>query len=483
MQSLLELPDGACVKRAVNDQKGVEDPMSKPRVLQAPWRSLLRLMGGARRLARRTNPAKLLLVGYSLYALMGWLFLCLPISRTGALTPLDSLFTSVSAVSTTGLVTVDPGTSFTPFGQIIILCLIQAGGVGYMTIGSFIMLARHARLSSMRNRMARIAFSLPNEATPAQFIRTVILFTFACEAVGAIALYPVLARAGIDNPAWSAIFHSVSAFCTAGFSLNSNSFEAFRNDPALNAIISALSLLGALGFLIAWDIWRNFTSRAHHLTYTSKVILRMTALLILAGTAVFFLAEPTITALPQDERLMAAFFQSMTASTTVGFDTHPIGAMGLPSLLFLFLLMAIGASPSGTGGGLKTTTFAAMLGLMRSTLKQRRRVTFYNRPIAPSRLQAAGAAVFYFMVLLTVSVFLLTLTEPGIAFEQLVFEAISALGTVGLSTGITSSLTDLGKIVIIILMMAGRVGILSFGIAVALHEDSEEETADHELVL
>jgi len=457
--------------------------MSNTPVLKAPWRSLLRFLGGIRRLSRRTNPAKLLLIGYSLYALIGWFVLCLPLSQSRPVAPLDSLFTSVSAVSTTGLVTVDPGSTYSPFGQFVLLCLIQAGGVGYMTIGSFIMLARHARLSSMRSRMTRVTFSLPNQATPAQFIRTVILFTFACEALGALALYPVLARAGIDNPAWSAIFHSISAFCTAGFSLNPDSFEAFRDDPALNLIISALSLLGALGFLIAWDIWRNFTSRAHHLTYTSKVILRMTAILLLLGTAVFFLAEPSIASLPQDERLMAAFFQSMTASTTVGFDTHPIGTMGYPSLLILFLLMAVGASPSGTGGGLKTTTFAAMLGLLRSTLKQRRRVVFFNRPISPSRLQAAGAAVFYFMVLLTASVFILTLTEHGPHFEQLVFEAISALGTVGLSTGITGSLSDIGKLVIIILMMAGRVGILSFGIAVALHEDSEEETSDHELIL
>ena len=168
--------------------------MSKPRVLKAPWRSLLRFLGGARRFTRRTNPAKLLLLGYSLYALIGWLVLCLPISQSQPIAPLDSLFTAVSAVSTTGLVTVDPGTSFSLFGEFVLICLIQAGGVGYMTIGSFIMLARHARLSPMRTRMTRVTFSLPNEATPAQFIRTVILFTIACETLGAVALYPVLAR-------------------------------------------------------------------------------------------------------------------------------------------------------------------------------------------------------------------------------------------------------------------------------------------------
>lgn len=457
--------------------------MSDTPARKSPWQSLLRLTRGCRRLAMRTNPAKLLLLGYSFYALVGWLLLALPISQHHFVSPLDTLFTSVSAVSTTGLGTVDLNSSFSLFGEIVVLCLIQVGGVGYMTIGSFIMLARQTQLTPIRDKVTRAAFSLPNDVTPVQFIRTVVLFTFACEIVGAIALYPIFLNAGIAHPAWSAIFHSVSAFCTAGFSLNSDSFVAFQNDPALNIVISTLSLLGALGFLIAWDIWRNLTSRAPHLSYSSKVILRLTAGILFLGTVILFVTEPSIEALPQDERLMTAFFQTMTASTTVGFNTHPIDALHSNALLVMFFLMAIGASPSGTGGGLKTTTFAVMLGLMRSTLRQRRRVTFFNKPIGPSRLQLAGASVFYFMVLLTAAMFFLTLTEHGIAFAQLVFESISALGTVGLSTGITSSLSDLGKIVIIVLMMAGRVGILSFGIALALREETNEETRDHELVL
>ena len=152
-------------------------------------------------------------------------------------------------------------------------------------------------------------------------------------------------------------------------------------------------------------------------------------------------------------------------------------------MVVLFILMAVGASPSGTGGGLKTTTFAALLAIMRSTLKQRSRVRFFKRPIAASRLQAAGASAVYFLVLMSIAVFLLGLTDPEFEFERIVFEVISALGTVGLSMGITGDLSSLGKLIIIILMTAGRVGILTFGIAIAMHDESRAEEADNELLI
>ncbi|MEM9234861.1 MAG: potassium transporter TrkG, partial [Pseudomonadota bacterium] len=457
--------------------------MPETRMFDALRRSALRVSRGTKATIIRANPAKLLVSGYVLYMLTGWALLSMPLVQEQAVQTIDNLFIAVSAVSTTGLVSVDPGTSYNFWGELIILLLIQAGGVGYMTIGSFAVLATQERLSPLREKVTKAAFSLPDDCRPAQFIRTVILFTLCCEAVGAIILYFMFSKAGVDNAVWSAIFHSVSAFCTAGFSLNSDSFEAFRNHAGINFTISALSLLGAMGFLIVWDVWRNITSRAFHLGFTSKVIIRMTALFLVIGTLILFVAEPTIAALPPYERIQAAFFQTMTATTTVGFNTHPIGAMGYAALLVLFFLMAIGASPSGTGGGLKTTTFAALVGLMRSTLKQRDQVRFFKRPIPPARLQAATASFFYFFVVLVGALFLLSLTEPGKLFEQLVFEAISALGTVGLSMGITGDLSPLGKLIVIMLMTAGRVGILTFGIAIAMHDESREEVKDNELLL
>lgn len=457
--------------------------MPEARVFDALRRNLLQTQRGARATILRANPAKLLLFGYLAYMLFGWAVLSLPVMQGDELSGIDVFFVSVSAVSTTGLTPVTVSDGFSFGGALTILLLIQVGGVGYMTIGSFAVLATQERLSPLRQKMTKAAFSLPESCEPRDFIKTVILFTLVTEALGAIVLSWLFWRSGVDHPIWQGIFHSISAFCTAGFSLFPASLEAFRNDLGVNAAVSALSLLGSMGFLVVWDGWRNLTSRAYHLGFTSKVIIRMTGLFLLCGTAVLFVVEPSLSTLPPAERLLTAFFQTMTASTTVGFNTYPIGALSSATILILFLFMAIGASPSGTGGGLKTTTFAAMMGLLRSTLKQRGEVRFFKRPIPQSRVEAAAASFTYFVILCGVAAFVLSLTEPKLSLESLLFECISALGTVGLSTGITGDLSSLGKLIICILMTAGRVGILTFGIALAMHDESREEEEDNELLL
>ncbi len=427
----------------------------------------------AHRLMRRIHPTKLILAGYAFYMLVGWAALCLPLSQSVPVGPLDNLFTAVSAVSTTGLVTIDPGTAYSFFGELVILLLIQAGGIGYMTLSSFVVLATVRHLSPLRERLARAAFTLPENIITGHFIGTVVVFTLCIETIGAGLLYFQFSSAGVDNAAWSAIFHSVSAFCTAGFSLNPNSLENFRADFGVNAVISTLSILGAMGFLIAWDVWRSLTSRELSLSFTSQVILRLTFLFLLAGTLVLFVADPGLEALPSSERLLAAFFQTMTAMTTVGFDTYPVGALTPAAVMLLYFLMAIGAAPSGTGGGLKLTTFAAMVGLVQSTVRRRAEVVFFNRIIPDDRVRLASASLAYFIMLMAPAVFVLCLTEQGKDLEAVLFEAFSAIGTVGLSLGITGSLSTIGKVVIILLMFAGRVGVLTFGIALA----SRDETA------
>jgi trk system potassium uptake protein TrkH len=238
-----------------------------------------------------------------------------------------------------------------------------------------------------------------------------------------------------------------------------------------------------MGFLVVLDLWNTATGRTRHLGFTSKVILSITLWFLVLGTAALALAEPALAALPADQRLLSAFFQAMSAATTVGFDSVPIGSLSPAVLLVIVVLMLFGASPAGTGGGLKTTTFAALLGLVRSTLKGRRTVRYMKRPVPPERLQAAAAGLAYYGVLLFLAMFVLLQTESGATFESLLFEAVSAMGTVGLSTGVTGGLSDLGKLVVAVLMVAGRVGILSFGIALARHDESREEERDNELVI
>lgn len=446
--------------------------------------------GGLRRLAvrlrhvlRSSRPAKLLLTGYLSYIVIGWALLSLPVSEAAPVAALDTLFIATSAVSTTGLVTVDPGTAFTLFGEVVVLLLIQVGGLGYMTIGSFAVLSLQHRLSRFRENTARAAFSLPDGISPRSFLRSVVLFTVAVEAAGALALYPMFRAAGVEDPGWSAVFHAVSAFCTAGFSLNADSLEGFRAHFGVNAVISALSIAGAVGFLIVVDTWRTLGGRNRHLGYYSKIILRITLMFLAVGTLVVFVTEPALRPLPPDERLLAAFFQTMTASTTVGFNTVPISGLSLAVILVLVFLMVFGASPAGTGGGLKTTSFAALTGLVRSTLKGRDEVRFFKRRVPADKLQTATASLAFYLGVLLVALFVLALTETGAPFETVLFEAVSAMGTVGLSMGLTGELSDLGKCVIIVLMTAGRVGILSFGIAIAAQDETREEVEDNELVL
>ncbi|WP_224825229.1 TrkH family potassium uptake protein [Cognatishimia sp. MH4019] len=442
-----------------------------------------RVMARLRHALGTVQPAKLLLLGYCSYIAIGWALLSLPVAQEQAVAALDALFIATSAVSTTGLVTVDPGGNFTFFGELVILLLIQIGGLGYMTVGSFALLTIQNRLSRVREKTTRAAFNLPENVRAGLFVRSVIIFTLTCEAIGALALYALFSAQGVENAAWAAIFHAVSAFCTAGFSLFSTSLEAFRGDTGVVLVISALSLLGAMGFLIIVDFWRNLFGRKQYLGFTSKIILRMTLMFLFFGTLLLFIIEPGFRDLPPSERLLTAFFQTMTATTTVGFNTYPIGALSLSVIMVIFVLMIIGASPAGTGGGLKTTSFAVLVGLVRSSLKGRDEVRFFKRRVPADKLQTATASLTYYMALLAIAMFLLLMTEPAAAFETVMFEVISALGTVGLSMGLTGDLSPLGKIIIIVLMIAGRVGILTFGIALAAHDESREEERDNDVVV
>jgi len=429
------------------------------------------------------HPVRAAALGYLSYVALGWILLALPIAHSGsAVTSLDALFTATSAMSTTGLATVSTGRDFNLVGQVIIMLLIQAGGIGYMTFGSFIVLTRSSSLSERRQQIGRTVFSLPEEFRVDKFIRSVIVFTIITEAIGALALWSAFARAGVADSFWMAVFHSVSAFCTAGFGLWDDSFERLRDNVAVNVIIGALSYLGAIGFIVFVDAWRRVTRKTDRLTLTSRIILVTTAWVSVVGVALFYLAEPTIQALAPAQRLLAAGFQVMTAITTVGFNTIPIGPLSAASLFLITLLMIIGASPSGTGGGLKTTTFSAVFGVIRSAIQGRRQVTFWGREVPEQRVRVAEASLGLYAAVLIVGCYLLALTEKS-AFEGLLFEAASALGTVGLSTGITAQLSSLGKLVLVALMFIGRLGPLAFGMALFLGGPATESGREEDLAV
>lgn len=424
------------------------------------------------------SPVRLVALGYLSYILLGWIILCLPFSHRGShVNSLDNLFIAVSALSTTGLATVDVSKHYTFFGQVVILLLIELGGIGYMTFGSFVVLSRGRKLSGLREEISKNVFSLPKEFRVDKFIRSVIVFTVIVELIGSCALYSIFRAAGIKNSLWNSVFHSVSAFCTAGFSLFSNSMESFSSNFWLNAVIGTLSLIGAVGFIVLVDIWRRVTGKIQHITFTSNVILRMSFLLLITGTVLFLFTEPLVRTASTESRVMVSVFQAMTAMTTVGFNSIPIGSLATSSLLILLFLMIIGASPSGTGGGIKCTSFSALVGIIRSTLRGDTRVRFLGRAIPQRRVQAAMANIGFYLFVLIVGIYALTVTEK-FDFRDIFFEAASALGTVGLSTGITSTLSGLGKIIICFLMFIGRLGPLTFAIALSAKPLPDDDGVD-----
>jgi trk system potassium uptake protein TrkH len=425
----------------------------------------------------RRFPAGLQLVlSYCLVVLVGFALLCLPWSQQRATGMLDNLFTAASALSTTGLTTVTVVDQYTLFGQVILLLLFQLGGLGYMSIISFFVL-RTNRLSEKGKALFHLDFSLPEGYSILKFTRVGLVFCLVAEVVGALLLWPVFAEANVDRPLWYAIFHSVSALCTTGLTLFEHSFQRFSGHLAFNGIIAAISLCGAIGFIVVYDIYDQFRGRRERLCYTSRIILRVAAVILLVGSAFLFVADPQLAQLDLRERALGAFFQCMTAMTTVGFSTLPTTTIAPAPLFAIAVIMIIGTAPSGTGGGVKNTTVTTLFAQTWSTLVGRSKAAFLGRSISGDRVRLAASTFFLYIYLLVIGLLLLLWSEsaPVIA---ILFEAVSAQGTVGLTLGLTPQLTAFGKGVVILLMVIGRIGPLSLGVALLRTRRAEwRETA------
>lgn len=429
------------------------------------------------------KPTRAVLLGYASYVLITWFLLCLPISwQSNSISPLDNLFIATSAISTTGLVTVNTPDAYNFFGEFVIACAFQVGGLGYMTLGSFVILAREKTLPVTRREIGQTVFSLPDNFHFKTFIRHTIIFTALIEIAGFIGLYIAFSLSNIPNPLWAAAFHSISAFCTAGFSIFPNSLIDFRDNFLVNFVITVLSLFGAIGFIVVSDVWLKLRGRKSYITLTTKIIVFATLGFIAAGWLFLFFADSSITVLPFGERFLSSGFQSMTAMTTVGFNSHPIEELTMASVLVTIILMVIGASPSGTGGGLKTTSISAALGVVWASLRSRRDVAFLGRRIPINRLLGAFAALVFYLTMFLVGSVLLLLFQ-GQNFEDVIFEAASALGTVGLSRGITGDLVPIGKLIVIGLMFIGRVGPITFGLALFSQSKQHVRLAQEDIAL
>ena len=438
-------------------------------------RSMKKLFQRLRIWYRTLQPVYALLLGYASYILTVFALLCLPICLTDShVSVVDTLFTAVAAISTAGLQTVNFSETYNFLGQFVILLGIQIGGLGYMTLGSLVILASKGHLSRNRLNVGKAVLAMPESFDPNRFFRHIAVFTLSIELIGAVILWFCFLSTGIPNPLWAAIFHSVSAFCTAGISIFPDNLEQFSGHTAICLTIAVLSLLGGIGFIVLEDLYRSFKSKRFRATLTTRIILASTFGAIAVGTAFLFF-DPNLAALPLQQRSLTAFFQATVALTTSGFNTIPISNLAAASMIVVIILMMLGASPSGTGGGLKSTTWSAALAAIMSFLRNDEEVTFFNSKVPHGRIIAAFASITLYLTTFAVGIYCLLLSETltkTLTFQGIVFETAAALGTAGLSHGITEELSTIGKLIVITLMFVGRLGVVSLALgAVALYHD------------
>ncbi len=429
------------------------------------------------------SPQMNLVWGFFVYTLIGFGLLSIPLFHKTNIGILDSLFISTSAISTTGLVTISVFDSYNFFGQLIIMLLFQIGGIGYMTLTTYYLLFTTNRITHWHSKLIGAEFTLPQTIKIRDFIKSVIVFTIVMETLGAIAFYIAFTQTDMENAQaiWFSIFHSVSAFCTAGFGLFNDSFVGYQDNTLINTIISVLAIAGSLGFIVITDLWYRVTGKSKSVSFTTKIIVYGFLVLLSFGTLLMYTTSPLIN--QGSHTLMTSFFQTMTAMTTVGFNTISTGELTLPLLLLVIFLMYIGASPSGTAGGMKITTLTAMLSVLKSRLFGQKRITFLHRAIPFERLYVATSTFMLYTSLIFLFSFLLSYSED-FQFDQILFEVASSLGTVGLSTGITGDLSSIGKLLIIILMFVGRVGVLTFGFALLeRRQKTSEKIAEDDLAV
>lgn len=418
------------------------------------------------------SPGQILLLGFAGMILIGALLLTLPFaSESGeSLNFLDALFTATSAVCVTGLVVVDTATRFTTFGEVVIMLLIQAGGLGFMTVSTLIALALRRRVSLQDRLVIREGLNQESLAGVVRLVRMVTLTTATIELTGLLLLsLRFVPQFGLGRGLYYSLFHSVSAFNNAGFDL----MGGFRNltgyvtDPLVSLTISALIVLGGIGFTVISEVRRR--RDFHKLSLHSKLVLTFTAVLIAGGALGFWLLErqnpATLGRLPLGGQLLASLFQSITPRTA-GFNTVDLSALYPSTWMLLIMLMFIGASPGSTGGGVKTSTIGVLLATVWAAIRGEPDTVLFRRRIPADTIRRSLAIVTLALLLLLVTTMILSRTEQFLTI-RLLFEATSAFATVGLTTGITPELSATGRILMILLMYTGRVGPLTLAAAIA----------------
>lgn len=431
---------------------------------------------------KHLSSAQVVLIGFLAIILAGSVLLCLPISSADGkvVSYVDALFTATTATCVTGLVTVPTVSTWSIFGQVIILLLIQIGGLGVITIAASIMMMLGKRIGIGNRILIQDSFNLNSLSGIVKFIKKVIFGTLIIEGIGALLYMTVFVPDFGIKGIWISVFNSVSAFCNAGIDIISeNSLCDYALNPVINLTTSFLIISGGIGFVVWWDVIEIIKNKKRrHLRFLSlhsKIAISATAVLIVVGTILFFIFEYnnplTMQSYSLIEKVEASFFQSVT-TRTAGFATIPQENFTNASSIVSLLLMFIGGSPVGTAGGIKTVTFVILLATAASVIKNKRTIDVFNRQISEKSIKKAIAVFATSFSVMTLSTILLSAASNA-DFLDVLYETVSATATVGLTRNFTASLNTVGKIIIIATMYFGRVGPISLAVAFKMRKSSE----------
>ena len=433
----------------------------------------------------RFTTTQIILLSFLLVILIGSVLLALPISSTNgiAVPYIDALFTATTSTCVTGLVTLPTFSTWSVFGQIVILILIQVGGLGVITIMTGLMLLLNRKLGIGDRLLIQDAFNLNTMSGLVKFVKNVLFGTLIIEGIGAVLYMFVFVPEFGAKGIWISVFNSISAFCNAGIDIIAeNSLCDYATNPLINLVTSTLIILGGLGYIVWWDVLRVVKSRSpknrkifRHLTLHSKIAITVTASLILAGAILIFIfeyANPlTIGEMNLFDKIQVSFFQSVT-TRTAGFASVPQENLTNASAAISLLLMMIGGSPVGTAGGMKTVTLAVLICSAFATIRNKNSATLFGRRISDDSVKKAVAVVVMFLTICATSTVFILATSNASAID-VVYETVSATATVGLSRNFTATLNAFGKLIIIVTMYFGRVGPISLAVALGSKNESQ----------
>ncbi|MEG0775486.1 TrkH family potassium uptake protein [Clostridium sp.] len=421
---------------------------------------------------------QMIALGYILVIVFGTLLLLLPIASEDNISVgfVDALFTATSATCVTGLVVFDTYTQWSIFGQLVILILIQVGGLGFMTIITMFSFLLKRKIGLKERGLLRESVNTLYIGGIVRLIKKILIGTFIFEGIGAILLaIKFIPHMGLVKGIYNGVFHSVSAFCNAGFDLMGrygkySSLTFYCDDVIVNLTIMVLIIVGGIGFFVWDDITKNKYHFKRYQLHT-KIVLSTTTILIVSGAISFYIFESgnLLSHMSVGEKILASLFGSVTPRTA-GFNTVDVATMMPATKLLTMMLMFIGGSPGSTAGGIKTTTLAIILISLWSSLRATKNDNIFGRRLEDNALKRASAVVTVNLILTFTAAFLIIGTNNALSLSDVIFEVLSAIGTVGLSTGITSTLSSFAQIVIILLMYCGRVGSLSFALIFTEHK-------------